>query len=57
MDEIKTDMFPEVLRMRAKEKQENEKKNRQRSVQSNVVIPAENAAESLRQENDSQRIE
>ena len=29
MGEIKTDMFPEVLRMRAKEKRENGKRNRQ----------------------------
>lgn len=51
MGEIKTDMFPEVLRMKAKEKQENGKKNRQEEVQSNVVIPVEAVSESLRKGN------
>lgn len=51
MGEIKTDMFPEVLRMKAKEKQENGKKNRQEGVQSNVVIPVEAVSESLRKGN------
>lgn len=47
MGEIKTDMFPEVLRMRAREKQENGKKNRQEGAQSNVAIPVETVSEPL----------
>lgn len=48
MGEIKTDMFPEVLRMRAKEKQDREKRNRQEIIQSNAVVPAEEISESLK---------
>lgn len=57
MGEIKTDMFPEVLRMKAKEKQENGKKNRQECVQSNVVISVEAVSESPRKGNGGQGIE
>ena len=48
MAEIKTDMFPEVLRMRAKEKQEDRRWNRQESVQINAVLPVETVTESVR---------
>lgn len=54
MGEIKTDMFPEVLRMKAKEKRENGKRNRQEGAQSNVVIPAEAVSESLRKGKEGQ---
>jgi hypothetical protein len=54
MAEIKTDMFPEVLRMRAKEKQEDRRWNRQESVQINAVLPVETVTESVKKEKNSQ---
>ncbi len=51
MGEIKTDMFPEVLRMRAKEKQGDGKWNRQESVQINAALPAKTVAESVKKGN------
>lgn len=54
MAEIKTDMFPEVLRMRAKEKQEDRRWNRQESVQINAALPVETVTESVKKEKNSQ---
>lgn len=54
MAEIKTDMFPEVLRMRAKEKQEDRRWNRQESAQINAVLPVETVTESVKKEKNSQ---
>lgn len=51
MGEIKTDMFPEVLRMRAKEK--DGKWNRQEGVQKNTAVPAETLAESIKKGKDN----
>ncbi len=42
MGEIKTDMFPEVLRMKAKEKRENaDGKEGNENVQGSVLLPIE----------------
>lgn len=49
MGEIKTDMFPEVLRMKARNRQENAKKNDRQDTQSNAAIPVETVVESIEQ--------
>ncbi len=42
MGEIKTDMFPEVLRMKSKEKRENTaRKETNENVQGSILLPIE----------------
>lgn len=42
MGEIKTDMFPEVLRMKSKEKRENTaRKEANENVQGSILLPIE----------------
>lgn len=55
MGEIKTDMFPEVLRMKARNRQENTKKNDGQGTQSNVVVPVETVVESIEQKKTDKR--
>ena len=49
MNEIKTDMFPEVLRMKAKDKHENARKKEWEGVHSNIAVPAEKVGEPFKQ--------
>ena len=55
MGEIKTDMFPEVLRMKAGNRQENAKKNDREGTQSNAVIPVETVVEAIEQKKTDKR--
>ena len=49
MNEIKTDMFPEVLRMKAKDKQEHAGKKEWDGVHNNIAVPAEKVGEPFKQ--------
>jgi hypothetical protein len=49
VNEIKTDMFPEVLRMKAKDKQEHAGKKEWEGVHNNIAVPAEKVGEPFKQ--------